>query len=166
MRRTLGNFTELHKRRPYLQCVLVTLQLAGCAAVTTQPAVEADRIADATPAPASLELEIESRLSAQLGQLVTFRVDFEKTVDAWRFLTGHPISPSGQRIDIANTPFSDDYAEGYFDDQFIALVRRDSDSDTGQLIEFDYGATDAPFIDWAETHDIPLCLFSTQSDCD
>ncbi|MEM6985061.1 MAG: hypothetical protein AAF499_00860 [Pseudomonadota bacterium] len=133
---------------------------------TTQPAVETDRIAEATPAPVSVKLEIESRLSAQLEQAVTFRVDFEKTVDAFQFLTGHPISPSGQRIDIANTPFSDDYAEGYFDDQFIALVRRDSGSDSDQLIEFDYGATDAPFIDWAETHGVPMCLFSTQSDCE
>lgn len=96
---------------------------------------------------------------------VTLRVDTSNPYRDWVFLAGVPLTMQGQRIDYSQTRFAKDLAEGYFDDNFVALVRRSAPPAGGwHVIELSVGATDAPFVAWFEKYGLPTGLASSASE--
>lgn len=137
------------------------MMLSACGTAMQQAITEVPKAVHLT-----IEQQIESRLTALLERPVDLEIKYQKTYKQWTFWAGHPLNPDGSHIDIENTPFSADYAEGYFDDVFMALSQSTTNSGADKLVHFDYGATDAPFVSWAEQYNLSLCLFSQAQQCD
>ncbi len=98
------------------------------------------------------ESEIISKLSQALGQEVQLVIKKRNEFENWLFLVGYPVNPDGSRIDYTQTPYADDWSEGYFDDVFFGLFQFDPSIAQYRLKELEFGATDAPFIDWQEKY--------------
>ena len=97
-------------------------------------------------------------IQTELGMEVMLKVENLRKNNQWAFLTGIPLSKTGERIDYNKTRFAADIREGYFDDGFVALTKKDIKSGNWTLIELSLGATDAPFIDWPEQYRVPKNL--------
>lgn len=122
--------------------------VAGCSSVSVdEPVFDTPQAA------------IEDAIAGELGMPVSLEVETFRQDGDWAFVAGRPLSADRTPIDYSATPYAQDLAEGYFDDNFVALVRRAANADTGwSLIELSVGATDAPFVDWPERHGLPRAL--------
>ena len=110
---------------------------------------------------ATPRLAVQEAIASRLGMPVMLDVQLARRHQDWMFLAGRPLSADGRPIDYTRTPYAQDLAEGVFDDNFSALVRRHGQDGRGwQVVELSLGATDAPFIDWLERHGLPLDLAS------
>ena len=106
-------------------------------------------------------LAVQQAIASRLGMPVMLDVQMARAYEDWMFLAGRPLTEGGRPIDYTRTPFAQDVAEGVFDDNFSALVRRDAQGGRGwQVVELSLGATDAPFIGWFERYSLPLDLAS------
>lgn len=123
-------------------------QLIGCSGLPGSEAVAS------TP-----EAAVRRAVAQSLGMAVSLAVDTSNLHGDWAFLAGRPLTPEGSPIDYSKTPYAKDVAEGYFDDNFVALVRR-TDAGVGgwEIVELSIGATDAPFVDWPDKHGLPRAL--------
>lgn len=112
-------------------------------------------------------LAVQEAIAVKLGMPVMLDVQMARPHEDWMFLAGRPLSADGRPIDYTRTPYAQDLAEGFFDDNFSALVRRRVQSGGGwDVVELSLGATDAPFIDWFERHGLPLDLASRDNATD
>lgn len=116
--------------------------------------------------PMSAEQQIAMMLSEELGLPVRVVIEGRYQYEEWHYIFGYPVSSDGSRVDISQTVFRQDYEEGYFDDVFMALLRTEEANSPPVLVKFSYGATDAPFVSWAEEYDLPMCLFTDQQKCE
>ena len=131
--------------------LLVSSLLAGCA-----PVPVAEPIFD-TP-----ESAIQEAIAEELGMPVALRVETYNHQGDWAFVTGQPLTLDREPIDYTKTPYAKDLAEGYFDDNFVALVRSEKAEGGGWVVvELSIGATDAPFVDWTERHRLPGALIKS-----
>ena len=106
-------------------------------------------------------LAVQEAIAAKLGMPEMLDVEMARPHEDWMFLAGRPLTAEGRPIDYTRTPYAQDLAEGFFDDNFSALVRRRVQAAGGwDVVELSLGATDAPFIDWFERHGLPLDLAS------
>ncbi|MBX2883565.1 MAG: hypothetical protein KTR32_26660 [Granulosicoccus sp.] len=114
----------------------------------------------------TVEKQLSRALAEQLLQPVGVIIDYSQRYQHWNYLVGYPVNLDGSRIDISTTRFSVDQAEGYFDDIFVALFdQSDTKPPGGEMIQFSYGATDAPFIGWVEQYNLPGCLIDRKQQC-
>ena len=66
----------------------------------------------------------------------------------WVFIAGQPLIANQTPIDYSSVPYANDLIEGYFDDNFVALVKRSADEDPKwKVVELSIGATVASFVD-------------------
>ena len=100
---------------------------------------------------------VRSAVAGQLGMPVSLRVEQARRDGSWAYLSGRPLTADGASIDYSATPFAEDMAEGFLDDNFIALLHFDA-SRGWSIIELALGATDAPFVDWPARHGVPRQL--------
>ena len=89
---------------------------------------------------------------------VTLSIETLRQDNQWAFLAGIPLSSTGDRIDYSKTRFKNDIREGYFDDGFVALAKKNNESGNWAVATLSLGATDAPFIDWPEQYQVPKKL--------
>lgn len=106
---------------------------------------------------------MSEELTMELGIPVVVTVQQHQVYNEWHYYVGYPVHKEGSRIDINLTRYKNDYQEGYFDDVFMALFRVEDDQQ--KLVRHSYGATDAPFVGWAETYNLPLCFFNEKNEC-
>lgn len=150
--------------RLVLVCALFALLIAVFVMVDKRepPATEATLSVEAKPtsisSPASL---IEAAISEQLSQAVSLEIRDRRQIDNWLFISGAPRTINGEEIDYSQTAFAEDIAEGYFDDNFLALLKTDNvnSASSWTLLTLSLGATDAPFAGWPELFGAPVELF-------
>ncbi|MCP5238198.1 MAG: hypothetical protein H6945_20920 [Zoogloeaceae bacterium] len=100
---------------------------------------------------------VRSAIAGELGMPVSLRVEQERRYGAWAYLSGRPLTADGAPIDYSATPFAEDMAEGFLDDNFVALLHFDAIRGWS-ITELALGATDAPFVDWPARHGVPRQL--------
>lgn len=91
-----------------------------------------------------------------LGRKVIFRVQHLKVAGDWAFARVVPLQPDGKEIDYSRTKYREDAAEGIFDGEGEALLRRASG--IWKLLEWRFGATDTEIDLWLEKHRFPRAL--------
>ena len=106
---------------------------------------------------------VQLKLSQDLDQRVIAELSTSNTDGIWTFLVGRPTSADGEDIEYSKTQYADDWAEGYFDDVFVALVKSVKSvsgvNDTlYTLVAYDLGSTDASFVDWPELYGVSADL--------
>jgi hypothetical protein len=115
-----------------------------------------------TPKPGSSERKqitdaLRSVVEKELAQPVIFRIDALKVQAGWAFLRGAPLQKSGKKMEYRGTPYQKMIEAGTFDDWICALLNQDGKR--WRVVEHVIGATDVPFVDWAERHHAPAAIF-------
>lgn len=99
---------------------------------------------------------VQAAVAQELDMEVSLHVETFRQNDEWAFVSGLPLTTAGKPIDYSQTKFANAIREGYFDDGFLALVKRISKSvDDWELVTLSLGATDAPFVSWPEQFGVP-----------
>ena len=112
------------------------------------------------PAPGTaLRREISDALRSvvekELNKPVVFRIEVLKVKQAWAFLRGVPLDKSGKRMDYHGTPYQASIEDGQFDDGICSLLRKEAKGNRWKVVTYSLGATDAPFVNWAERYHAP-----------
>lgn len=107
----------------------------------------------------SADQAVITEIENLLGFPVSLQIDTRREIKPWIFLTGLPLNKDGSRIDYSKTRFADDLRQGFFDDNFLALVKSSDNGSNWSLTAFSLGATDAPFVDWPDSYGAPSGLF-------
>lgn len=137
--------------------------ILGLISCTSNPQQESNQIAQSTNDPVA---EVARLISSDLDIPVAINVFSYRRADDWIFMTGNPTDEAGEKIDYTKIHYENDWSEGYFDDVFLALFRLDNETkptNTYDLVEFSFGATDAPFLDWKTKHALPDELFQSNN---
>ena len=92
-----------------------------------------------------------------LKKPVIFKINSLNIQNNWALLSGIPLEKNGMRIDYCNTSYQEMIDAGLFDDWICALPHKKDSHWT--VITHVIGATDAPFIDWAERYHAPADIF-------
>lgn len=93
-----------------------------------------------------------------LERKVVFRVQHLRVQGDWAFARVIPIEPSGKEIDYSRTKYAEDLAEGAFDAEGEALLRREGDGWT--LLEWRFGASDTEVDLWREKYRFPKAILN------
>lgn len=107
-----------------------------------------------------LQQLLENKATEELGRPVTVVLKRHRQMEDWVFLVGAPRELNGGPVDYASTLYASFLEQGILDDVLIALVHRSGEK--LELLGFSLGATDVPFIDWAEKFGVPLAIFDNE----
>ncbi|WP_421725332.1 hypothetical protein [Bauldia sp.] len=127
---------------------LMTMMVTGAAMaqVTTPPR--------GSPQRSAILDGVRPMVQAEVGAPVEFVVHQMRVVGDWAFVLLSPQRPGGAPIDYRYTRYGEAVAGGFFDNQVSALLRQ---SPSGWLVyEYDLGATDVPWVGWADYHPVPF----------
>lgn len=153
-------------------CVLVMMMAmlaAGCQVgqstrpVSTMSPKLAEEQQTATMGYATPELAARAAISARLEMPVSLKIEVSSRHPGWAFLAGQPLTTRGLPIDYSHTRYAKDLAEGFFDDNFAALLQQSDTVGTWSTAELSLGATDAPFVAWPARYGLPMSLVSPGS---
>lgn len=92
----------------------------------------------------------------ELKQKVVFKVDRIAVQDGWAFVYGQPLRPDGGEIDYSRTKYQQAIDEGFFDDNYSALLRYRGG---WRVVTYDIGATDVVWEPWADSYGAPKAIF-------
>ncbi len=90
------------------------------------------------------------------GQKVIFRVQHLRLIGEWALARVVPLRPDGSEIDFSKTKYREANAEGAFDGQGEALLRRQGKG--WKLLEWRFGATDTEVQIWFKKYGAPSAL--------
>ena len=93
----------------------------------------------------------------ELRQPVIFKISYLAVEKGWAFTYGQPLRANGKHIDYKITPYAKALADGFFDDNFSALLRYRSRAWT--VVRYDIGATDVSWLGWEKKYAAPRGLF-------
>lgn len=79
----------------------------------------------------------------------------------YALVCGTPLETNGMPVDLKNSPFASQAADGLVDNRFCALFKVSGQDH--ELLEFDYGSTDSPLAGWYEYYDLPVELLKFES---
>jgi hypothetical protein len=134
--------------RPIVLLLVLATSVAAQAVHTPEKgSVERKEILD------TLRIPVER----QLKQKVVFVTDSFKVQGTWAFVSGEPRSPSGGEPNYRGTPYWEQKAQGAFDNNFFALLRK-----TGgkwRVVKYAIGCTDVCYLDWWSLHKAPKAIF-------
>ncbi len=85
-----------------------------------------------------------------IKQKVIFVVQKLKVADGWAYMTLRPVQPNGSPINYAKTQFAEDVSVGAFEDQVVALMKKENGK--WKIKEYTYGATDYSGDEWAKKY--------------
>ena len=100
---------------------------------------------------------LRSVVEKELKKPVVFRIDALKVQDGWAFLRGVPLKKSGAPMDYRGTRYQKLIDAGTFDDWICALLQKEGGR--WLVVTHVIGATDVPFVDWAERYHAPAGIF-------
>lgn len=117
-----------------------------------------------TPEPGAAERKeiidaLRSVIEKELEKPVIFQIDTLNVQNGWAFLVGIPLEESGRRIDYQGTPYQESINARIFDDWICALLRKEENGIHWRVVAYALGATDVPFIGWAERYHVPFNIF-------
>lgn len=93
-----------------------------------------------------------------LGQKVIFRVQHLRVLNNWAFARVVPLQPNGKEIDYTRTKYAEENAEGVFDGEGEALLRKEGGE--WRLLEWRFGATDTEVDLWLEKYHFPKSIWN------
>ncbi|MCP4381009.1 MAG: hypothetical protein GY798_06255 [Hyphomicrobiales bacterium] len=129
--------------------LLLAVAMPGLAQVTMPPR--------GSPLRSAILEGVRPMVVAETGAPVEFVVHEMRVVDDWAFVLLSPQRPGGAAIDYRYTRYGVAVAEGFFDNQVSALLRR---APNGWLVfEYNLGATDVPWVAWGDYHPVPMQVF-------
>ena len=135
--------------------VLAVLALAGLLVGCWATALRDDEVRVV----GDLQSLLSNAISRELGVKADPAIEVENEANGWVFVSGHPVLANGDRIDYSTTNLRQDWNDGYVDDVFMGLLKKDGRGDELELKEFSIGSTDAPFIEWIGKYGLPSELF-------
>jgi hypothetical protein len=149
-RRIAGSAVVCRSVAVVLFCWAFGTQSASAQIAHTPPAGSAERkaIMDVLREPCEQDLR----------QKVVFRVQHLRVAGDWAFARVVPIRPDGKEIDYSRTKYAEAEAEGAFDAEGEALLRRTGES--WKLLEWRFGATDTEVDIWLEKHRFPRSILN------
>jgi len=100
---------------------------------------------------------IKIKFESELTKHVKLRINSFKIQKGWSFLRGVLLDKSGSPFSYQGTPYQDAVNDGIFDDWFCVLLRKEKGQ--WQVIVHSIGATDVPYLDWAERFNAPDSIF-------
>lgn len=92
-----------------------------------------------------------------LGQKVIFVTNNFNVLGAWAFVGGNPQTPEGGEIDYSRTKYADAVADGVFDGNVFALLRKTSGK--WRITKYAIGCTDVCYSDWWSRFRAPKAIF-------
>lgn len=101
----------------------------------------------------SLEQVLRLQLQGSVGREVKFETSLLKRQDNWVFVCGRPLELSGDSFDYSNSKLAKYHAMKMVDDKFCAIL--DVENETHNIVEFDLGSTDNPYVEWVTQHNLP-----------
>jgi hypothetical protein len=133
------------------------------AAPQTQPAAPvAPSAALHTPKTGSAERKaildtLRPAVQAMLHQPVAFKCDVFEVESGWAFVRGTPVRPDGGKIDYNKTKYKAALADGFFDNNFAALLHFKGGA--WHVATWEVGATDVAWEPWAHDYEAPRAIF-------
>jgi hypothetical protein len=100
---------------------------------------------------------LRSAVRSELKKPVVFRVDHLKVQGGWAFMRGMPRQPSGKPMNYQGTPYYEAITQGMFDDWICALLQKQGGE--WRLVTYAIGATDVPYVGWAQQYHVPQAIF-------
>ncbi len=91
------------------------------------------------------------------GQKVVFVITHLNTTNEWAFVFGAPKAANGKSLDFRKSDYKEQFDSGAFDENFGALLRKEGGKWT--VVTWFLGATDVPWVDWAEKYKAPKSMF-------
>lgn len=134
------------------------LLVLGCSLL---PAWSASAQKAHTPAAGTEERQaimdgLREPVEKDLKQRVIFKVDRLRVAGNWAYARVSPLRPDGSAINFRQTRYRVAMEEGMFDPQGEALLKYDG---TGwKVLEWVFGSTDVPSVDWPDTYRLPKSL--------
>ncbi len=101
----------------------------------------------------ALRLPVEK----ELGQKIQFVVNDFNVSGNWAFVSGEPQNAEGGKPDYTGTPYEEAVSEGFFDDNFFALLKK-----TGKkwkVVTYALGCTDVCYANWWKEYKAPKAIF-------
>jgi hypothetical protein len=93
-----------------------------------------------------------------LAREVIFKVQHLRVAADLAFARVIPVLPNGADIDYSRTKYAEQLAEGAFDAEAEALLRREGGQ--WKLLEWRFGATDTEVDIWEKKYRMPKSLFN------
>lgn len=93
----------------------------------------------------------------ELKQKIVFNIENFKSNGTWAFLSGDPQNINGGQPNYAGTEYAEAKAEGMFDNNFFALLKK-----TGgkwKVVTHAIGCTDVCYATWWKDHKAPKAIF-------
>ena len=122
-----------------------------------------------SPERAAILAELRTRVEADLGAPIAFRLSRIDVVGEWAYVGAIPTRGS-EPLDWATTRFADAFAKDMMSNRVLALLRREPDG-SWRMAEYALGPTDVAWVDWIAKYGVPRSLFtpadpSTQIDAE
>lgn len=93
----------------------------------------------------------------ELKQKVIFVADKFNVQGSWAFVGGRPQAPDGSEPDYRNTEYFEAKKEGFFDNNFFALLRKVAGK--WKVVKYAIGCTDVCYAEWWKEAKAPKTLF-------
>ena len=93
----------------------------------------------------------------ELKQSIIFVTDSFKVQGVWAFVSGTPRSPSGSAPDYKGTKYAEAQKEGFFDNNFFALLKRTAGK--WKVTTYAIGCTDVCYTEWWRQYKAPKAIF-------
>jgi len=138
-------------RKPTI--VLAILFLFGCSAFAQgvytpeKGTPERKEILDALRLPVERELK----------QKIVFAADTFNVLGNWTFIFGTMRSPEGGQPDFSRTKYAQAQRDGFFDNNFQALLRKSTGKWT--VVKYQIGCTDVCYTEWWKQYRAPKAVF-------
>lgn len=101
---------------------------------------------------------VRMAVEPELKQNVVFKIDHLRVENDWAFMRGVPQKPDGGPIDYKQTKYQAAIREGMFDNNICALIHKKANGEW-RVVDFALGATDVPWVGWADQHGAPKTIF-------
>ena len=111
-----------------------------------------------SPERAAILAELRTRVEADLGAPIAFRLSRIDVDGEWAYVGAIPTRGS-QPLDWATTRFADAFAKDMMSNHVLALLRREPDG-SWRTAEYALGPTDVAWVDWIAKYGVPRSLFT------
>jgi hypothetical protein len=100
---------------------------------------------------------LKTHFKSELRKPVKISVTAFKNQNDWSFIRGVILDKSGKSMNYKGTPYQEAVQAGIFDDWFCSLLYREKGK--WRVMTYAIGATDVPYVDWANKYSAPPGIF-------
>ena len=100
---------------------------------------------------------LRTPIERELKQKIVFAADTFNVSGNWTFIYGTMQSSEGSQPDFSRTKYAEAQREGFFDNNFQALLKKAAGKWT--VIKYQIGCTDVCYTEWWRQHRAPKAIF-------